>query len=130
MKRPFADKRPLGPFAQSERFTERVLGDTEDITVDEGDRILLVFNVRGGVDEREISDRVDDVLADISEFVVLEAVGDGEMDTADNGAITFLTVASRVDDPEVTLDQLKQAFVQGAARKVPGVAGFNIAKLR
>jgi len=115
MERPLKDVRPLGPFAQSEEFTDRMLSKSSDERIVEGANYMAISTSVDieGVDAFE--DAVFQAVEEIGEFVQFEIIGDVdgiiETTTGDQTVTGIFVVADIVDDPEVTEGQV-QDFIE------------------
>lgn len=114
MRRPLADKRPVGPFAQSEAFNNQLLGGGSDDTVEDlmGDTIIVEIDKTGDDAMRILDDVVKGPLRD---FVDLEVDGDydGEVTVnRQNRQVKGMYYTVIDGDPEVTMGQIERFLSQ------------------
>ena len=136
MERPFADERPVGPvteFAQSDRFTNQLLGGSDSGEVFEEGNVVMIEVL--GKSSRELSDMLMDVVPVLDEFVAMEEIGgaDGRREDINSGRdaevlITYFFV-DMVNDPDVTTSQIEQFILQELQGSPASVFGVNIHKV-
>lgn len=131
MERPLENKRPLGPFAQSDEFTGRLLGGSgENQELQEGNTLLVEILGDGPADARRMLEDV--VRGPLSNFVILEMLGEangGREQSVPGRDVEVEIVYYFVDDvrdPEVTLGQVEQFLEQELQDSPANVLQVNV----
>lgn len=115
MKRPFEDYRPLGPFAQSEKFRDRFITEPEDIRFDVGDEgvILLRPTTEFGFeqDDTELEKMAEYFFEELDEFIhlVIETAGSVDSDDGKDPFVVSYAVTG-VTDSDLTVSQVRKAL--------------------
>jgi len=132
MKRPFADLRPVGPLAQSDQFTQQLLGSSNSSEhVKEGDTLLIEVL---GEEARNVPDMLRDVVDTMAEFVILQHIGgaEGRREQTVPGRDVDVGIeyyyVDRVQDPDVTLRQIEQFIEQEMQGSPANIFEVNIYK--
>jgi hypothetical protein len=116
-ERPFADKRPVGPFAQSGDFADRFLGNEDESTFSPQDEgvVLCYVGESTNTSPREAADAVEFFLEnDMQDFVGMfpEMVGAAEDPTRGGDMVAGVVqyAVADVPDTEVTVSQVEDAI--------------------
>jgi len=135
MERPFADKRPLGPFSQSDEFADRLLGGSnKDQQLKEGNVMLVEILGESPADSIRMLDDV--VRGPLNEFAALEEIGDasGKREQVTPGRDVDVDIVyyyvDRVMDSETTVGQVEQFLRQELQGGSPGVLDVNVLEVK
>jgi hypothetical protein len=114
-KRPFADKRPVGPFAQSDAFADTFLGSKNESTFSPQDEgvILCYITSRQSTGVNEAADAVEFFLEnDMQDFIGMfpEFRGDLESTKTREAAAAVQYAVADVPDGDVTVSQAEDAI--------------------
>lgn len=132
MKRPFKDKRPFGPFAQSSSFRDKFLNRKNQQTFNQGDDgVIVVSPGQGGFNRPEnigsaISYFIEEELRDFVGFVE-EANGTIES-TSSIGIQVVLFAVQDITDRDVTVSQVEDAIGQFLREEGMNVRSVSIYK--
>lgn len=134
MERPLGDKRPIGPLAQSDEFSSRLLGGPgENQELQEGNVLLVEVLGDGPADARRMLDDV--VRGPLSDFAVLEVIGEanGSREQVTPGrdveAEIVYYFVDRVQDPEVTVGQVEQFLEQELQGSPANIFEVNVVEM-
>jgi len=133
MERPLEDKRPVGPFAQSAEFRDKLLGGNQnDQELLQGD-VLLVEILGGNVTDAMRG--TDDIIEVVEDFVVLEEIGNasGQREQItpgrDVGVGILYYYVDLVHDTEVTIGQVQEFIEQELQGGPVNIFEVNIVKM-
>jgi hypothetical protein len=116
MKRPFAKYRPLGPFSQSDSFSDKFLSGENEIK--EGSKYLLMVQTLNDENVSVVKDEIRNTMTSIRDFIDLRRAGvikDGRIyskgqTNPEHRFHATLMLAKEVNDSDVTQNQIQKVF--------------------